>query len=303
MSGSSQAARALAPERRRAGQSEISDRDFELFRKLIYREAGIHLPPSKKQLLTRRLGRRLEALELSSFADYYRRVSSAGAGAERVAMLNCVATNETRFFREARQFELLASEIIPRWRAAAEGGRRPKRVRAWSAACSTGQEAYTLAMVLLHELPPSAGWRVEVLASDISTEVLEVARAAVWPIEQVGDIPERFLKRFMLRGKGTNAGSIKAAPEVRAVVDCRRLNLHRDCSPEIGIFDLILCRNVLIYFDRESRAGALTRLLDHLAPDGYIFGGHAESLSSITGELVAVAPTVYRRADPAGASR
>ncbi len=301
MSRSAQAVKVdMARQSGKAAPPALSTSDFERFQRLIYREAGIHLPPSKRQLLQRRLVPRLKALQLADYGSYYRLVNDAGADAERVEMLNCVTTNETRFFRESRQFELLEQEIVPGWRHAAEDGRRPRTIRAWSAACSSGQEAYSIAMVLLQALPPSAGWKIEVLATDISTAALEVARDAVWPIEQLRDIPERYLKSYMLRGKGARAGSIKAMPELRSAVDCRRLNLHRDGFPSIGHFDLILCRNVLIYFDQESSAAVIERLLRHLAPDGYLFGGHAESLSSITPRVRAVVPTVYRHAEPRG---
>jgi len=283
-----------------ASDLAMPDRDFALLRKLIYREAGIHLPSSKKQLLTRRLSRRLKALQLDSFGAYYRRVSAPGAGDERTIMLDCVTTNETRFFRESRQFELLEEDIIPRWRESAEAGRRAKRIRAWSAACSTGQEPYSLAMVLSRLLPATSGWQVEVLASDLSTEAVEVAKAAIWPIEQISDIPERFLKPYMMRGKGPRSGEIKAAPELRSVVRCRRFNLHRGDYAALGTFDLILCRNVLIYFDRESSAAVLDRLLRQLAPDGYLFGGHAENLTSLSNGLRALVPTVYQPAEARG---
>ena len=149
-------------------------------------------------------------------------------------------------------------------------------------------------MVLLHELPAISGWKIEVLASDLSTRALEVAAGAVWPIEQIQDIPERYLKKFMLRGRRERHGWVKAGPELREAVRCRRLNLHLEAYPGIGTFDLILCRNVLIYFDQDSRTGVLTRLLRHLAPEGYLFGGHAESLTSVSNQLQAVVPTVYR---------
>lgn len=281
-------------------EPQVSTGEFELLRRLIYRESGIHLPDSKRELLNRRLARRLCELSLETFSDYYHLVTAPGAGDELVTMLDCITTNETRFFREPRHFELLEEKIIPRWLEAAQAGERARRVRVWSAACSTGQEAYSVAIVLLQHLTPAAGWKVEVLATDLSTEALEVASAAIWPIDQMADIPERFLKKFMLRGKAARLGWIKASPGLRAVVDCRRMNLHEPSYPGLGAFDLILCRNVLIYFDHAARVAVVERLLEHLNPDGYLFGGHAESLTSLTPRLRAVVPTVYRRISASG---
>ena len=284
--------------RRPTREPRVSDREFDLFTALIYRHSGIHLPQAKRELLNRRLIRRLRALSLVSFSDYYERVTDPADDGELTAMLDCITTNETRFFREPKHFELLEQEIIPRWLEDAASGARAREVRIWSAACSTGQEAYSAAMVLLYHLRPEAGWRVRILATDLSTEALEVAAAAIWPIEQITDIPERFLKKFMLRGKAARIGWIKASPELRAVVECRRVNLHQESYPGLGTFDLIFCRNVLIYFDHAARVAVVGRLLEHLATDGLLFGGHAESLTSITDRLCAVVPTVYRRTTP-----
>jgi chemotaxis protein methyltransferase CheR len=276
-----------------SGIVEMSDREFALFQSLIYREAGIHLAPVKKSLLVGRLSRRLRELGLHSFAQYFALVDEGGDPSERIVLFDRVTTNETRFFREPAQFEWLQRHALPRWRAEGERGLRPRRLRAWSAGCSTGEEPYSLAMVLRHHLPPSEGWEVEVLATDLSTRVLKAAQDAVWPLHRASEIPPRFLEGCMLRGVREQKGRIKVAPETRALVRFARLNLEKDPLPPPRSFDLVLCRNVLIYFSAESRGRAVDRLLDRVAPGGFMLLGHAESLHGITGRARPVAPSVY----------
>jgi chemotaxis protein methyltransferase CheR len=273
----------------------ISAREFALFRDLIHRESGIFLSEAKKALVVGRLGRRLRALGLSSLGAYYRLLAE-GDEQERIRMLDCICTNETHFFREPRQFEFLERQVFPEWAArAAAGG--PRRIRAWSAACSTGEEPYSLAMTLLAHLPPSSGWTLEILASDLSTRALDQARAGLWSIDKAREIPERYLKAFMLRGTGPQEGVMKAGPEIRSLLRFQRVNLNQDRYPVAGPFDLVFCRNVLIYFDVASKARVVHRLLDQLAPCGYLFLGHAESLTGLTDRGRSVGPTVYVRAD------
>lgn len=282
----------------------ISDNEFSLFQRLIYGEAGIYLPEAKKALLVRRLSGRLRDLGLESFIAYYRRIVTDGDEAERLRMLDCVTTNETSFFREPSQFEFLEESLIPAWRREADAGKRPRRLRVWSAACSTGEEPYSVAMLLLRHLPPVLGWEIDILATDLSTRALDFARKAVWPAAKVSGVPEDLMRRFMLKGKRTQVGRVKAKPRLRSVVRFERQNLHDPSYAVNGPFDLILCRNVLIYFDARSKNGVIGRLLDRLSADGHLFVGHAESLLSHTERLKPVIPTVYRFADgTAGAGR
>jgi chemotaxis protein methyltransferase CheR len=178
----------------------------------------------------------------------------------------------------------------------------PRRIRAWSAACSTGEEPYSLAMTLLAHFPPSSGWTLEILASDLSTRALGQARAGLWSIDKAREIPERHLKAFMLRGRGPQEGVMKAGPEIRSLLRFQRVNLNQDRYPVAGPFDLVFCRNVLIYFDVASKARVVHRLLDQLAPCGYLFLGHAESLTGLSGRVRSVGPTVYVRAGEPGRS-
>jgi len=279
--------------------------EFARFQALIYREAGIRLSDCKQALLVGRLSRRLRELGVRSFGAYWRLVADGGDPAERQRMLEAVCTHETRFFREPQHWRFLEDELFPRWRAEAAARRRPRRVRAWSAGCSSGEEPYSLAMAMLQAFPPAEGWSLEVVATDLSTRVLARAAAGVWPMARAGEIPEPWLRRYMLRGRRSQEGMLAAGPALRKVVRFQRLNLNDAEYDLAGRFDLVFCRNVLIYFDDASRAAAVGRLLDRLEPGGHLFLGHAESLARVTGRAAHVLPTVYTRADeaPAGSGR
>ena len=271
----------------------VSDHEFALFQKLIYSKAGIHLAPAKKTLLEARLTRRLRELGLDSFAAYYHKVLAVDDSDELIILLNRIATNETHFFREPKQFEFLANHIIPAWQSQGHGANGSRTIRVWSAACSTGEEPYSIAMTLSERFAPGSGWDFEILATDLSTRVLAAAGAAVWPIAKASEIPDEYLKKYMLKGIGEQNGNMKAGAELRSTIRFQRLNLNEDHYPIDNNFDLIFCRNVLIYFDTLSRARAITHLIDHLAPNGYLFVGHAESLHSVTDRLRYVLPTIY----------
>jgi chemotaxis protein methyltransferase CheR len=171
-------------------------------------------------------------------------------------------------------------------------------MRVWSAGCSTGEEPYSLAMILWNYFPPSAGWEIEILATDISNRALERARQAIWPIEKAKYIPEVYLKRFMLKGTGAQSGKMKAGAEIRSVIRFERLNLNDKVYPVTSLFDIILCRNVLIYFYDAHRARVADRLLEHLAPGGFFLVGHAEQLNGLMHKILNISPTIYVRAGP-----
>ena len=270
----------------------VSDREFALFQALIHREAGIYLSPGKKSLLEGRLSRRVRMLGLNSFGAYYRRVVEGDPG-ELAHLLDCMCTNETHFFREPQHFEFLEKRVFPEWMAQAASALRTRRIRVWSAACSTGEEPYSLAMALWAAFPPASGWEIEILATDLSTRALERAQAAVWSLEKSREIPPRFLKLYMLRGTRSQAGKVKVGREIRSIVKFERLNLREEAFPVTGFFDVIFCRNVLIYFDTELRLRVIHRLLSHLAPTGYLFLGHAETLNGLAERVRSVIPTVY----------
>ena len=268
--------------------ANITTRDFRRFQALVQGEAGIFLSDQKRALLVGRLAPRLRALELPSFAAYYERVWSDRE--ELVRMIDALCTNETHFFREPKQFAFLEQQVLPSWLAAADAGERPKRVRVWSAGCSTGEEPYSIAMSLAWHLP---GWSVEILASDLSTKVLDRAAAGIWPMERAEEIPPHYRKTFMLRGRSAQEGKMAARPELSATIRFARINLNAESYPAAaGRFDLIFCRNVLIYFDAPSKRRVIDRLLDRLDPAGFFFLGHSESLNHVE-RVRAAGPTVY----------
>ena len=272
----------------------ITDQEFRLFQKLIDEQAGIHLTPGKKSLLEARLGKRVFELGLDSFSAYYRYLLD-NSDEELPEMLDRVSTNETHFFRDRRQFDFLSRLVVFDWTAQADAGLRPRHIRVWSAGCSTGEEPYSLAMVLWQFLPPAAGWEIEILATDISNRALDRARQAIWPIEKAKDVPEEFLKRFMLKGTGPQKGKMKAGAEIRSIIRFERLNLSDKIYPVTSLFDIILCRNVLIYFDETRRARVADRLLEHLGPGGFFFVGHAERLTGLTHKILNIFPSIYVR--------
>jgi chemotaxis protein methyltransferase CheR len=270
---------------------QICERDFRRFQQLIYGEAGIWITRAKTALLVGRLAKRLRHHGLKSFREYYELV--ANSPEERIQMLNAISTNETRFFREPQHFELLKNHIFPQWARDAAALRRRHKIRVWSAGCSTGQEPYSLAMLLLDCFPPSSGWEIEIIATDLSTRVLDIAGAGIWPVEKTAEIPRAYLKAFMLKGFADQAGKIKAGPEIRSLIQFFRLNLNDPAYPFAGKFNLIFCRNVMIYFDPDSRDRTVQRLARFLSPDGYFFVGHAESLHCMGGSFRTIIPSVY----------
>jgi chemotaxis protein methyltransferase CheR len=274
----------------------MTDAEYGRFRAYIYEHSGIQLGPGKKEFLSARLAGRLRDLGLSGYGEYYRLLVH-GDRAEEVKLFDAVSTNETHFFREPQHFAFLRDVAFPEWDRRAAEGARSRRVRIWSAACATGQEVYSLAMLAEDRFPAAAGWDVEILATDLSVRALEAARAGLWPIDQHREIPERYLKAYMLKGVDRQQGKMKAGPTIRALVRFARVNLNNDVYPVGGPFDVIFCRNVLIYFDAQAKVRVVERLTEYLAPGGYLVLGQVESATGLTDRLRAVGPTVYVRAD------
>ncbi len=275
----------------------VSPALYQKFQKLIYAETGIWLGSAKTALLCGRLFRRLRALEMTSLKSYYECVADPEQHEERACMIDAITTNETRFFREPRQFEFLVQNVFPHWQAAAQRGLHPRRVRIWSAGCSSGEEPYTVAMLVAAHLPTEQGWDVRILATDISNRVLEKARKGIYPIAKSAELPREMLHTFMLRGMAEREGEIKVKVEIQRTVDFRRLNLDQDADLAEGPFDAIFCRNVLIYFDAASKQRVVTKLVRHLSANGLLFVGHAENLTSISSQLRSLEPTIYTKTE------
>ena len=276
-------------------QLSVSPVLFEKFQKLIYSETGIWLGSSKTALLCGRLFRRLRALDITSLETYYECVSRPDQAEERARMIDAITTNETRFFREIRQFEFMVQTVIPLWRSYAQEGVRTRRVRIWSAGCSSGEEAYTVAMLSARHLPAHEGWDVRILATDISNRVLEKACKGIYPISKATELPHDLLHSFMLRGVAEREGEMKVKVEIQRMIDFRRVNLDEESTLSESPFDAIFCRNVLIYFDAASKSRAVSRLARHLVTNGFLFVGHAENLSSMSSELRSLEATIYQK--------
>lgn len=275
------------------GIEPISEKRFERFRDLIEQQAGINLSASKKALLVGRLLRRLRARDLSSFDDYYELVLNDDA--EFIEMLDCICTNETRFFREPKQFELMESTILPGWRQQRARSIRSGRTRIWSAGCSSGEEPYTIAMTLAANLPASDGWAHQIVATDISSRVLRAAEAGTWDAERASDISPKYLRRFMAKGTAENQGRMRAADELRPLIRFERINLKNVDYASMGQFDAIFCRNVLIYFDGPLKAHVTAGLVSCLNPGGFLFLGQAEALLSHNRSLKVIIPSVFQK--------
>jgi chemotaxis protein methyltransferase CheR len=271
-----------------SGVPRIDDAVFALFQRMIAARSGIHLGSAKKNLLVGRLARRLRELNLDSFAAYFDYLQEGGEE-EEIKLLDAICTNETHFFRDPRQFAYLAQHVFAQWNATGRGRTRP--IRIWSAACSTGEEPFSIAMSAFHHLP---GVPVEIVATDLSTRALARAAAAKWPVEKASEIGAEDLERFMLRGVGDQSGVMRACRPLREVVRFSRLNLYCDDFTPLGTFDLVFCRNVLIYFSAETRRRVVDKILQQLSPDGWLFLGHAESLGSATHGTRTVAPAIVR---------
>ncbi len=271
----------------------VSSALFDQFRKLIYNETGIWLGNSKTALLCGRLSRRLRALGLDTLAEYYSLVCEPEQQLERALMIDAITTNETHFFRENAHFSFLSQSTFPIWRRQAESGRRLRKIRIWSAGCSSGEEPYSLAMMLRESFPLAEGWDNRILATDISRRMLALAREGIYDISKSRSIPADFLRRYMLKGSASQEGSMKVAREIQQLVDFQFLNLNCCPYPINEPFDAVFCRNVLIYFDAASKNRVVEGLLGHLSPGGLLFSGHAESLCGVNSRLQPILPTVY----------
>ena len=262
----------------------LNERDFVRVRHMIDEYAGIKLSPQKINMVYNRLLRRVRAQGVSTFAEYLDLVQ-AEASTERQAFVNALTTNLTAFFREPHHFELLAARAAA---VRARKGNAPMRV--WSSACSTGEEAWSIAMVLRE-----AGCAADIRASDIDSEVLRIASAGIYSNERVADLPQSRLKQHFLRGAGENEGLVSIRPELRAMTRFFQLNLQSAAWPEQERYDAIFCRNVVIYFDRADQKRLAARFADMLVPGGVLMVGHSESFPAGHPAFRSCGRTAYER--------
>jgi chemotaxis protein methyltransferase CheR len=276
-----------------SGDFEFTDDDFIRIRGLILSHAGIYLGHNKRAMVYSRLGRRLRMLHIASFAEYLDRMES-GTAAELAGFINALTTNLTNFYREKHHFSILREFL--------QKGGLPGHSTIWSAGCSTGEEAYSIAMVLATAL----GSRTQVgqvVASDIDTSVLEHAERGVYPADRAENIPSAELKRFFLGGAGDNAGYVKVRPELRRLVAFRQINLHDAAWAVRTPVKVIFCRNVMIYFDAQARRRILERFGALLEPGGLLFLGHSENVADMGGVFRALGRTAYMRTDHPAANQ
>lgn len=268
--------------------AEVSDENYEFLRKLVYDRSRIHLGSDKKALVTARVAKRLRALRLPDYDAYCALLKSPKGRDELTNLIDVISTNHTHFFRESRHFDFLRDIAIPQWRSRGQGN-----FRVWSAACSSGEEPYTLAIVLNEAAGAEGGWRI--FATDISTRMLEIARAGIYSADRLSHIlPERRPSYFQ-RGIGAWEGQFRVREFLRERVEFLHLNLLQSQYPFNTRFEAIFCRNVMIYFDRETQEALVQKLTQHLTPGGYLMVGHSESLNGIRHGLVPVQPALYQK--------
>ncbi|MBB5019356.1 chemotaxis protein methyltransferase CheR [Chitinivorax tropicus] len=267
-----------------------TQRDFERARSMIYARAGIKLEPSKYDMVYSRLSRRLRVLHMKRFQDYLDSLEGQETD-EWQAFINALTTNLTSFFREAHHFSMLAEYFEAHQQHAG-------KFRVWSAACSTGEEPYSIAMVAVEHFgtwsPP-----VEVIATDLDTHCLETARRGVYPVQRVERLSNTRLKHFFLKGNGQNEGQVRVRQDLRRLIEFRQLNLLDAAYDVEGRFDVIFCRNVMIYFDKPTQKSIVEKLAARLQPDGVYFAGHSESLHHVVDYLKLIGNTAYVHANNA----
>ena len=272
---------------------KLSDSQFRKLAKLVYRISGISLGEDKRDLLRARLAKRFRTIGVQGIDEYIQRLENDTQGHEIVGFLDCVTTNKTDFFREPQHFDFMARQVFPQIdRICARG----ENYRIWSAACSSGEEPYTLAMVALENQALLGGRQVEILASDLSTKVLSQAGKGIYPMERVAGIPRNLLTAYFQKGQGDWQGHVRLKASVRSLVSYRRINLMERFDFK-QVFHAIFCRNVMIYFDKETRSRLVDKFKACLPKGGYLFVGHSESLTGLEHKLKFVRPAVYRKED------
>ena len=272
---------------------KMSDQLFENFSAFIYDKLGIHLSHAKKLMLQSRLAKRLRQLNMNSFEEYFKYVSSEkGLKNEMAEMVNVVTTNKTDFFREPKHFEYLSTIVLPEFYQRS----RYRRFNIWSAGCSIGAEPYTLAMVLNEFSENNPGFSFTIFSSDISTKVLNTAITAIYDHQMAEPIPMQLRKKYLLKSKDKNSPRfVRITPELRRLVHFKQLNLMADEYDMYDEMDVIFCRNVIIYFDRQTQERVINHLCHHLKPGGYLFMGHSETLNMLSVPIKNVSSTVYRK--------
>ena len=269
---------------------QLADGDFDFLCELIYERSRIHLGPEKKILVSSRLAKRLRHHRLKSYGEYCELLRSPAGAEEMSFLIDQISTNHTHFFREIKHFDFLREVVFPQWQSTA---RRSEPFRIWSAASSTGEEAYSIAIHLAEHFAPAESGRWQIEGTDISTRVLETAQRGVYETDRLASIPADLQRRHFQRGTNQWAGHFRVKDELRKRVNFLHLNLLAGDYPFPRPFDLIFCRNVMIYFDRPTQETLVRLLAEQLVPGGHLLVGHSESLSGVKHTLKLIRPAVY----------
>ena len=273
---------------------QLTDRDFDWLRRTANQYSGIMLPDAKREMVYGRLTKRLRVLGLRRFSDYRKLVEQPG-NTEFREFINSLTTNLTSFFREPHHFDHLVNVALPeRMEARLQQG-KPRQLRIWSAGCSTGQEPYSILMAIRDRLPKADSWEVRLLATDLDTQVLARAEEGVYPDDSIQGLDPNVLRRWFLRGAGSLTGKVRVRPDLPLLVHFEQFNLVQPWTNPWGEpFDVIFCRNVVIYFDKATQRDLFARFADSLAPGGYLYQGHSESLFQISDRFIAAGRTTYQ---------
>ncbi|MBC8552322.1 MAG: protein-glutamate O-methyltransferase CheR [Candidatus Brocadiales bacterium] len=276
-------------------QYVLSNKEFEMFRGLIYSTCGISLTLSKKELVKARLTKRLTHTGINSFNDYYNYVTKVDkSGKELIHLIDNISTNKTDFFREKKHFDFLNTTLLPALISSKEKSRN-RKLRIWCAASSSGEEPYTLAMTVFNHIKPNNGWDVKILATDISTRILQKAIDGTYKMELLNDVPPGITSAHFSKVIVDNTNYYRAKDHLKNIITFRRFNLMTEKFPFKHPFDFIFCRNVMIYFDPETQHRLVAKFYDCLPKDGYLFIGHSETLSKNDNDFKYVQPAVYQR--------
>lgn len=271
----------------------LSEKDFRRISDLVYEHCGINLHAGKKELVRARLAKRLREGRFDTFSEYIRHVLEDPTGREFSVLVDSLSTNLTKFFREDQHFEYMRTQLLPRIIASKQRG-SAFRIRAWSAGCSSGEEPYSIAITLLEGIQGKGRWDVKLLATDVSTRILEKAKKGVYEKDRIDPISLPLRNRYLIRRREGAREVHEVGPALRALVIFRYLNLMQDW-PIKGPLDFIFCRNVMIYFDKPTQERLINRFYGLLGPGGVLFTGHSESLTGIEHAFKYVQPTIYMK--------
>lgn len=270
---------------------EFTERNFQELRQIVRKHTGIHLSEAKRELVYSRLSRRLRRLGLKGFGEYCEMLDSVDE-TEITEFINAITTNLTSFFREAHHFDYLAEAILPEL---LERRKDSRILRIWSAGCSTGEEPYSIAITLQESIPRSENWDVRILATDLDSNVVAQGKEGIYTLERIQGLSQQRMQRWFRKGKGVNQGKIRVVPELREMITFRQLNLMHEW-PMKEPFEIIFCRNVVIYFDKPTQKVLFDRFAGLLDPQGHLFVGHSESLFRVTDRFRLIGKTIYERA-------